>query len=297
MLLLFLEKVLRRLVGKHFSIIRKTEEGVLRDGIFTEVDFSDHVVVDKKKCLIVEKGKYKIAPRESSSESLGRDKAFQAIIDNSQSSFDEFWHDDGVVSEYLGEARQQFYRDVLEACGEYLRGHVADIGCGPGFVLKALSAMKSIDALYGVDFSRSSIKRCREEFSGGIFLMGDIYHLACPDGAFDTVICMETLEHLERAPEAICELFRICRKRGHVIITIPNGSRDEYVGHLNFWTEQNFRTMLVGRSVAKFQYYQGGMTMMFVVENRDVADPMALPSVSRSQDIASASVSRCPSHL
>jgi 2-polyprenyl-3-methyl-5-hydroxy-6-metoxy-1,4-benzoquinol methylase len=292
MLLLFLEKVLRRLVGKHFSIIRKTEEGVLRDGIFTEVNFRDHEVVDKKKFLIVEKGKYKIAPRESVSESLGRNNAFQAIIDNSQSSFDAFWHDDGVVSEYLGQARQQFYSDVLGACGEYLRGHVADIGCGPGFVLKALSTMKSIDALYGVDFSRSSIKRCREEFPGGIFLMGDIYHLACPDGVFDTVVCMETLEHLERAPEAICELFRICRKGGHVIITIPNGPRDEYVGHLNFWTEQDFRTMLVGRSVAKFQYFQGGMTMMFVVESGDAAGLMVLPCAPRSQGIASTPVSR-----
>lgn len=266
MLLLFLEKVLRRLVGKHFSIIRKTKEGVLRDGMLTEVDFSDHEVVDKKKCLIVEKGKYRIAPRECSDESPERNKATQSVIDNSQSSFDEFWNDDGTVSEYLGEARQQFYGDVLGACGEYLRGHVADIGCGSGFVLKALSTMKGIDALCGVDFSRSSIKRCRKEHPGGIFLMGDIYHLACPNDSFDVVICMETLEHLERAPEAIRELFRICRKGGHVIITVPNGARDEYVGHLNFWTEEDFREMLDGGEVVKFQYFQKGMTMMFIAE-------------------------------
>lgn len=271
MLLIFIEKVFRRLLGNHFSIIRKTTEGVLRDGIFTEVNFGDHEVVDKKKCLIVEKGKYKIAPRERPNESLERNKAVQSVIDNSQSSFDEFWNDDGVVSEYLGQARQQFYSDVLGACGEYLRGHVADIGCGPGFVLKALSTMKGIDALYGVDFSRSSIKRCREEYPGGIFLMGDIYHLACPNDSFDVVICMETLEHLERAPEAIRELFRICRKGGHVIITVPNGARDEYVGHLNFWTEQDFRGVLDGRKVVKFQYFQEGMAMMFIAECTEIA--------------------------
>ena len=271
MLLLFLEKMIRRLVGNYFSLIRKTKAGVLRDGIFTEVNFGDHEVVDKKKCLIVEKGKYKIALRESSSESLEPNKPFQSVIDNSQSSFDEFWNDDGVVSEYLGEARQQFYGDVLGACGEYLRGHVADIGCGPGFVLKALSTMKGVDALYGVDFSRSSIKRCREEYPGGIFLVGDIYRLACPNEVFDVVICMETLEHLERAPEAIKELFRVCRKSGHVIITIPNGARDEYVGHLNFWTEQDFRGLLAGKNIVKFQYFQKGMAMMFIVECTEVA--------------------------
>jgi len=266
MLLTFIEKVVRRLIGKHFSIIRKAKQGVLRDGIFTEVDFSDHDVVDKNKCLIVEKGKYKITPRECSNESLERNAAVQSVIDNSRASFDEFWNDEVGVSEYLGQARQQFYADVLGACGEYLRGHVADIGCGPGFVLKALSTMRGIDVLYGVDFSRSSIKRCRAEHPGGIFLMGDIYHLACPNDSFDVVICMETLEHLERAPEAIKELFRVCRKGGHVIITVPNGARDEYVGHLNFWTEQKFRGMLDGRKVVKFQYFQKGMAMMFVAE-------------------------------
>jgi 2-polyprenyl-3-methyl-5-hydroxy-6-metoxy-1,4-benzoquinol methylase len=271
MLLLIFEKVLRRLVAKHFTVIRKTVEGVLRDGIFTEVNFSDNAVVDKKKYLIIEKGKYKIAPRESPNEFLEPNKAGQSVIDNSQSSFDAFWNDDSVVSEYLGQARQRFYSNVLGACGEYLRGHVADIGCGPGFVLKALSSMKSIEALYGVDFSQSSIKRCRGAFPGGIFLMGDIYHLACPNDAFDVVICMETLEHLERAPEAIRELFRVCRKGGHVIITVPNGARDEYVGHLNFWTEQDFRGVLNGRKVVKFQYFQEGMVMMFIAECTEVA--------------------------
>jgi 2-polyprenyl-3-methyl-5-hydroxy-6-metoxy-1,4-benzoquinol methylase len=271
MLLLFLEKVLRRLVGKHFSIIRKTKEGVIRYGMFTEVNFSDHEVVDKRKCLVIEKGKYKIAPRECPNESLERNKACQSVIDNSQSSFDEFWSDDGVVSEYLGQARQQFYSDVLRACDEYLRGRVIDVGCGPGFVLKVLSPHKAIEALYGVDFSRFSIKRCREELPTGMLLMGDIYHLACPNDAFDVVICMETLEHLERAPEAIEELFRICRKGGHVIMTVPNGARDEYVGHLNFWTEQDFRGVLDGRKVVKFQYFQEGMAMMFIAECTEVA--------------------------
>lgn len=271
MLLLFVEKVLIRLVGKYFSIIRKMKEGIVRHGMFAEVDFRDHAVVDKRKCLVIEKGKYKIVPREHQTKPTDGGESIPSVIDNSQSSFEEFWKDEAIVSEYLGEARQKFYGDVLEACGEYLRGRVVDIGCGPGFVLRALSSSGTIGALYGIDFSRSSIRRCRKELPGGKFLMGDIYRLACSDGAFDAVICMETLEHLERAPDAIDELFRVCRKGGHVIITVPNGVRDEYVGHLNFWAEQDFRNMLAGRSVAKFQYFQGGMSMMFVVESTGVA--------------------------
>lgn len=266
MWLLLAEKVLRRLTGKHFAIVPRGKEGVLRYGAFTEVDFSDHEVVDKKKALIVEKGKYKVTLRERIEGRGHSSNAGLAVVDNSKASFDGFWGDDGVVSEYLGQARRQFYDRVLGACGEYLQGRVIDVGCGPGFVLKALSAHKSIEELYGVDFSRSAIKRCREELPTGMFLMGDVYHLACRNETFDVVICMETLEHLDRTPKAIEELFRVCRIGGHVIITIPNGARDEYVGHLNFWTEQEFRDALDGRGVVQFQYFQDGMSMMFVAK-------------------------------
>ena len=48
-------------------------------------------------------------------------------------------------------------------------------------------------------------------------------------------------------------------------MTIPNGAVDEYVGHLNFWTEDEFRTLLP-ENVTAFRYCQGGRTMLFVLE-------------------------------
>lgn len=267
MWLLLVEKALRRLVGEHFSIVPKRKEGVIRYGEFTEVDFSDHEVVDKKKALIVDKGKYKFIPRESWKQTHDPDTSVQAIVDNSQSSFDEFWSDEGLVSEYLVEGRQAFYREVLKSCETYLYGRVVDIGCGPGYVVKALSSSGVVEKLYGVDFSSASIKRCRKEIPGGQFFMGDIYHIACADGIFDAVVCMETLEHLESPTEALRELFRVCRKGGHIIITIPNGALDEYVGHLNFWTEQEFRSLLSNEKSVTFRYCQGQRAMLFVVEN------------------------------
>jgi SAM-dependent methyltransferase len=258
------EKVLRRVAGKHFAIIPRRKEGIIRYGTFTDVDFRDHEVVDKTKALVIEKGKYKVMLRDNAHGHAG--SAGLAVVDNSKASFDGFWRNDAVVTEYLGQARRQFYDSVVAACRGYLHGRVIDIGCGPGSVLKALAPHISIEKLYGVDFSGCAIKRCREELPTGTFLTGDVYHLACRNETFDVVICMETLEHLEDVTKAMEELFRICRIGGHVIITIPNGARDEYVGHMNFWTEQEFRDALDGREVVQFQYFQGGMTMMFVAK-------------------------------
>jgi SAM-dependent methyltransferase len=258
------EKALRRVAGKHFAIVPRKREGVLRHGTFTDVDFRDHEVVDKTKALVLEKGKYKVSVRDNDHGQAS--SAGLAVVDNSKASFDGFWRNDAMVREYLGQARQQFYDSVVEACGDYLHGRVIDVGCGPGSVLKALAPHGSIQQVYGVDFSGSAIERCREEVPTGMFLKGDIYHLGCRDQTFDLVFCMETLEHLECATTAIEELFRICRIGGHVIITIPNGARDEYVGHMNFWTEQDFRGALGGREMVNFQYFQDGMSMMFVVK-------------------------------
>lgn len=46
--------------------------------------------------------------------------------------------------------------------------------------------------------------------------------LPFPAGDFDTVICLEGLEHLLDPLFAVRELNRVCRKGGHIIVSIPN---------------------------------------------------------------------------
>ena len=50
------------------------------------------------------------------------DSSVQAIVDNSMESFDHFWKTDQLVDEYLVQARQNFYEEVLVECGPYLHG-------------------------------------------------------------------------------------------------------------------------------------------------------------------------------
>lgn len=187
-----------------------------------------------------------------------------AVIDNSRLSYDEFWRSDETVAAYQEEARRVFFEEVLSVCQKYVDGKVVDIGCGSGFFLQLLAKHATHRGIYGIDFSSSSIVRCRREIPEGKFLLSDIYRLGCRDGVFDTIICMETLEHVERPDDALREIMRVCRDGGHVIITIPNGPDDHYIGHLNFWSESEFRSVLVGAEVVDFQYVEGGKAMVFV---------------------------------
>lgn len=265
MVLRFLEKVIRRAVGHYFVVVPNTSIGIIRHGQFQEVDLNDHVLVDRKQCLVLEKGKYKIALRECPQIPHRGEDEIVPVIDNGKSSFEQFWNDEDIVQRYNGEDRQRFFVEALDACRKYIHGRVADVGCGSGVFLKMMATLADV-SLYGIDFSVSSVTRSRRCATSSVFSVSDIYHLGCRDKTFDTVICMETLEHLDRVSEALNELLRICRKGGYVIITIPNGVYDDYVGHLNFWSEHDFRTVLVKQDMVHFQYLHERKIMVFVVK-------------------------------
>jgi ubiquinone/menaquinone biosynthesis C-methylase UbiE len=85
--------------------------------------------------------------------------------------------------------------------------------------------------LVGVDFQLDSVKRCEHHRIYDKLYLASASHLPFADKSFDTVVCVEVLEHLEK-PEslmAIRELERIARRR--VVITVPRESVDAHSGH------------------------------------------------------------------
>jgi hypothetical protein len=57
-----------------------------------------------------------------------------------------------------------------------------------------------------------------------------VYKLPFPDESFDTVLCAETLEHLERPEEAVKELMRVSKRS--VSISVPYGGAIKDECHL-----------------------------------------------------------------
>ncbi|MBI2892665.1 MAG: class I SAM-dependent methyltransferase [Deltaproteobacteria bacterium] len=93
-----------------------------------------------------------------------------------------------------------------------------DVGVGAGQMLNILARDPSIGRLTGVDVVTHS-KLIRPE-RADIRIMS-VLELDCPDQAFDCVLCMEVLEHLEVMdfPKALVELRRVCKAT--LIVTVP----------------------------------------------------------------------------
>jgi SAM-dependent methyltransferase len=95
-----------------------------------------------------------------------------------------------------------------------------DVGCATGFVVEALREL-GIDAC-GVDVSQYAVEQAAQGARGHISYGDLTRRLPFPDGRFDLVTVLETLEHLppEVVPRALAELRRVTK--AYVVATIPS---------------------------------------------------------------------------
>ena len=98
---------------------------------------------------------------------------------------------------------------------------VADIGCGTGrHALRWPAAGARVTA---VDFSEAMLQRARAKPGAGevTFVHHDLGHqFPLESAAFDRVFCCLVLDHIAELDAFFCELRRLCRPKGRVVISV-----------------------------------------------------------------------------
>ena len=162
---------------------------------------------------------------------------------NSRSAYETLYSSDKLLSEYLAPERLEFY-DVVAAVAAGLEPRsVVDVGCGSGHLLRALLDRREIADAAGLDYAAAAIERARRLVPEGTFTVGDI-HTFDAGRTFDVVLCTEVLEHVEDPGAARHALGRLVSPGGHVVATVPDGEQDEWEGHANFWSRDEFGAFL-----------------------------------------------------
>jgi len=185
----------------------------------------------------------------------------EVVKSNSKKAFDYFFdQDEFIENDYLCQARLNFLANVAEYCksvaigtdGEADSLNVIDVGCGTGHLLLALSTrLSKPPRLYGLDFSDSAIRRSKRLLPTAEFVVASVYDIPYPDDNFDMVTCTETLEHLQRPEDALKEMFRVLRPGGQLVVTVPDGAKDDWDGHANFWSAAELRHLLLPSRVQR----------------------------------------------
>ena len=99
-------------------------------------------------------------------------------------------------------------------------GSALDVGCATGFLVEVLRE-RGIDA-EGCDLSEYAVDHASPGAAGHIRVANLFSGLPWPDGHFELVTVLETLEHLppDLVPAAVRELRRVCG--GYLYATIPS---------------------------------------------------------------------------
>ena len=97
-------------------------------------------------------------------------------------------HFDSISSIYQRRKREAYLRLVKKSIGEVPPGRIVDLGCGTGFALSWFEGDK-----VGVDFSSELL---RQGPPGPEYVVADIEATPFRDESFDTVLCLDVLEHL-----------------------------------------------------------------------------------------------------
>ena len=110
----------------------------------------------------------------------------------------------------------------IEAILSPLQGRrILDIGCGPGYLVKALAARGAVAA--GIDPDEAALARARLASPSADIRLGPAEALPFGDGAFEAAIFLNSLHHVPVASmtAALAEAVRVVGPGGTVIVVEP----------------------------------------------------------------------------
>lgn len=135
---------------------------------------------------------------------------------------------------------------ISELLRDHSVGRVLDVGCGGGAVMKLLTGRGTV---YGLDSSPISLRSARDRgFS--TLSAADAIALPFSDGAFDVVMALDVIEHLESPDVVLREMRRTLQPDGRVIVTVPAymwmwSYADHLLGHYRRYTRKRLTQELV----------------------------------------------------
>jgi ubiquinone/menaquinone biosynthesis C-methylase UbiE len=117
---------------------------------------------------------------------------------------------------------------VKKYLGRYLNpeSEVLCVGCGPGSILRAISATHPTIRATGIDISQKRVEQARErstDYPKLQFLCGNATEMQFPRRTFDVVITRMLLQYLSQKEKAVAEMVRVAKPGATVLLQDLDG--------------------------------------------------------------------------
>jgi len=147
---------------------------------------------------------------------------------------------------YYDTAKKKHYHDrekeVWAKLPKPVSGTVLEVACSAGkSAFWMLEQFPAIKQMYMFDFSQPAVDFCKRNpkfRDKTVIWQGDVQKIACSDGMFDWVNCVDVTEHLPPAiyAKAIKEMLRVCKPGGHLILMA--GSDKQCTEHIHLISDK-----------------------------------------------------------
>ncbi|RME39852.1 MAG: class I SAM-dependent methyltransferase [Planctomycetota bacterium] len=142
-----------------------------------------------------------------------------------------------------------YTRWLYERVRPFIHGEVCEVGCGTGNIIQFLLHHPRV---VGLEPFEPSLEKARRLFDNHLNVRFYGYWLSeCPnrtvrERSFDTVLCMNVLEHIENDVDALRRMGRLCRSDGQVVILVPAhmfafGGMDRAAGHFRRYNRRTLQ--------------------------------------------------------
>lgn len=124
----------------------------------------------------------------------------------------------GVPSQVWRAGQERRLRMIREAAGQRSKGVVLVDGCGVGVYLARLA--EDARQAIGLDIEHERAVEARQRANLVVCAAGE--DLPLPSNLFDLVLSHEVLEHVRDDRQAICEIVRVLKPGGRLVLFCPN---------------------------------------------------------------------------
>jgi len=188
-------------------------------------------------------------------------------------TYERYWHK--RIKKSMEEDRgNKPPNEIFEAASSVLKGgeKVLDVGCGDGFFV--LYVKDKFRKPYGAEIAKEAAHIAQKQ---GMFttVMDLNASLSYKDNTFDTVTCLDVIEHLLDPTSLLTEIYRVLMPDGQLVLTTPNiryfrnlyklifkgifphTSSDTFVwggGHLHYFTRKDIGTLLKNAGFQRIKF-------------------------------------------
>jgi len=165
-----------------------------------------------------------------------------------------------LIRKYVDEKRAKVAKKYVDDNKDKT---LLDIGCGDGFFIRQFNNLKTT----GVNKIKGHYIETKLSFE---------------DNSFDYVTMLATIEHLEYPKEIIKECFRVLKKKGKLILTIPFEERCNFIHslydkifvenlkdelHLHNFNKKKINEITKGYfNLKQYKLFELGLNQLFIYE-------------------------------